>query len=100
MDAGESAEDAVRREWLEETGMVAGTLRALGSFVDNGNQKCATGHYFVAHACRQVAAPEPGGFEQIELLRLTPAEVGAALTDGRIGVIHHAGLWAMGRGYL
>ncbi len=100
LDPGETGAQAAARELREEAGLAAAELRALGSFVDNGNQRCAEGHYFVGLACQQIVLPDPGGFEDIQLEHKTVAEVDAALAKGEIAVVHHAAAWAMARPYI
>lgn len=97
VDPGEDPATAARRELLEETGLEPGVLTAMGSFVDNGNQGCATGHYFFAETCRQVAAPDPGDLEDFAYLELTPAEIDAEMRAGAFGVIHHIAAWGLWR---
>lgn len=97
VDPGEAAEPAARRELMEETGLEPGTLTSLGSRVDNSNQRVCTGHFFVATGCRQVAAPAPGDLEDFTYVTLTPAEIDAAMRDGRFGVIHHVAAWGLWR---
>ena len=97
VDQGETPDQAVLRELKEEAGLEARELVPLGQFVDNGNQKCATGHYFLARGCNAVSRPDPGGFEEIELLTWDAARIEKALAEGEIAVIHHAALWALAR---
>lgn len=100
IDQDEAPDEAVLRELKEEVGLDASELIPLGKFVDNGNQRCATGHYFLARGCKPVSLPEPGGFEEIELLCWDAQRIEKALSEGEIAVIHHAALWALARPYL
>ncbi len=97
VDEGEEPVEAAARELREELGLEWDSVTPLGSFVDNGNQQCSTGHYFLATGCRQVAAPDPGGFEEIEPVVLTTDAIDRAMAEGEIAVVHHAALWTMGQ---
>ena len=100
IDPGEPPEQAARRELLEETGLKPARLVPLGSYVDNGNQKGCTGHYFAALECCQVQAPDPGDLEDFHYLTLSDKEVDAALAHGRFGIIHHVAGWGLYQSFL
>ena len=97
IDPGETPEIAARRELAEEVGLVPQRLIPLGNFVDNGNQRGAHGHYFLALGC----VPGEGQLADVteaattEILR--PDAVDAALTGGRFGVVHHVAGWLLAR---
>src|SRR5690242_475643 len=57
IEAGEAPADAARRELLEETGHVADSWEALGSWVVDGNRRCGEEHVFLARGARRVAEP-------------------------------------------
>lgn len=97
VDMGEAPDHACARELLEETGLQARELVPLGSFVDNGNQRGCIGHHFLALGCEQVAAPDPGDLEEMEYLRLTPAQIDTALRDGDFAISHHVMGWLLAR---
>lgn len=97
VDAGEAPDQACARELREETGLAAGRLVPLGSFVDNGNQRGCVGHHFLALDCTQVAAPDPGDLEDMEYVRLTPAEIDAELRGGGFAIAHHVTGWLLAR---
>ena len=97
VDPGETPEAAALRELAEETGFVPGRLIALGDYVDNGNQRGAHGHYFLAldsvpGACRQVDPTEAANMAE-----MTIETVDQAIDDGRFGVIHHVAGWCLAR---
>lgn len=86
----ETAEDAARRELLEETGYAAAEWTFLGSFVRNGNQGGGTDHLFHARGARRVGEPASGDLEEMEVGLLTREELRDALQDNRIAVLAHA----------
>ena len=96
----ETPDSACARELTEETGYRAGHLQALGSYVDNGNQRGSMGHYFLARDCRQVAEPIVDAFEAGEVRLLRPDAIDRALAEGQFSVIHHVAAWALARPHL
>lgn len=70
IEAGESPEEAARRELMEEMGCLAQRIESLGAFVTNANQGCNTAHLFRALGCRRVAEPSSGDLEDAEVLLL------------------------------
>lgn len=95
VDPGEAPMPAAERELKEETGLEPDRLTYLGSYVDNGNQRVCTGHFYVAHGCRQISEPDPGDLEDFAYETLTEAEVDAAMRDGAFGVMHHVAAWGL-----
>ena len=95
LDPGEEAEPAARRELMEETGLAPDRLIHLGSYVDHGNQRVCTGHYFAARDCRRIAAPDPGDLEEFAYETLGPEEIDAAIRRGEFGVMHHVAAWGL-----
>lgn len=81
---GEDPLANAKRELMEETGYRAEDWRPLGSFVINGNYGCGKAHLFTADRAVQVAEPDSGDLEDMEILLLTPAELLAQLWDGGI----------------
>ena len=97
LEPGEAPETGAARELMEETGLIADEMIALGSFVDNGNQRGALGHYFIARRCTLSHAPDPGDLEEFEYLEMTPEQIDKALLAGEFGIIHHAAAWGLAR---
>lgn len=97
IDPGESPETAARRELAEETGLSAAKLVFLGNYVDNGNQRGANGHYFLALGCTPSGGMVDDVTEAASRRAQTVAEVDSALFQGAFAVIHHAAGWAMAR---
>ena len=95
IEDGEDPAEAAQRELLEETGLATDDLRALGQFVDNGNQKGCVGHYYLGRACHQVQDPNPGDLEDFEYLTLAPSEIDAAIIAGQFNIIHHVAAWGL-----
>lgn len=99
IDEGETPEAAARRELTEETGLAAGRVLALGDFVDNSNQRCGRGFYFLALGCQPAAGRRDDVTEAAETMAMAPAAMDAALAEGRFGVIHHVAAWCLARNH-
>ena len=83
VDPGETPEASARRELLEETGHEADDFELLGTLVPDVGRLGNRMHCFAASRVHPVAVPHV--IEQgIELLRWTPDELSAALSDLRI----------------
>jgi len=83
VDAGESPEQAVRRELLEETGYVAGPLELLGKLVPDVGRLSNRMYCYLARGVTMSAAPverEAG----ISVVELTLDEAITCAVDGRI----------------
>ncbi len=85
IDPGEDAQEAARRELLEETGYEADSLRLLAITHDDGNRGMSVGHHFLATGLRQVAVPDAGDLAEVRPVLMTLAELRRALYDGRVG---------------
>lgn len=97
IEPGEKPVEACRRELLEETGLEAGKLLEIGTFVDNGNQHCATGTFYAGEMCQHIADPCPGDLETMEQVSLLPEEIDKAVMEGRVPLAHHALAWSLYR---
>jgi ADP-ribose pyrophosphatase len=83
LDAGESAEEAARRELREETGCHAAELVALGMMhVDSGRLQ-ARQHGFFAADCK-VVANAPSGEEQLEIVFVESTELRGLIASGQV----------------
>ena len=89
---GESPEEAIRRELLEETGYESSSWESLGAYMTNANQGCNTAHLFRARDCRRVREPYSGDLEDAELLFLQPDELLARKRLIDIGLASHLAL--------
>lgn len=87
VEPGETPLAAARRELLEETGCAAERWTHLGRFQVDPNRGVAWGDLFLAQDVRQVAERDADDLEEQVLLRLTLAEVDAALAAGRFRVL-------------
>lgn len=97
IDPGETAEAAGLRELAEEAGLAPERLIPLGDYVGNGNQRGGQGHYMLALGCRPVAGRLSDPTEEAVIAPMTVAEVDAALSGGRFGVIHDVAGWLLAR---
>lgn len=94
IDAGETPEQAARRELLEETGYEADDFAFLGGGLTGANIRGAKCHMFLARGCRKVAEPNSGDLEEQELRTLSRAEIEAYLRENRFDILAHAAITA------
>ena len=84
VDEGESAEEAARRELLEETGFGADHWEQIGNVEPNpafmGNQ-CAT---YLARGARKVQEPQPDEYEDLEVVLVDRADFDTLIARGDI----------------
>ena len=84
IDAGETPEEAGRRETLEETGWRPGPLRHLTTYFPHNGTSDATFHLFAADAAAHVG--EPHDTDEAERVEWVPwPDVVAAMRAGAIG---------------
>ena len=81
---GETPEEAIERELLEETGYRAGRLVKLPGFYPTNGISAHFAHAFYAEDCEAVAQPELDPSEQIVVGVHTQEEVRALLRAGMI----------------
>lgn len=82
--AGDTPEEAARRELVEETGLVAGDLKALGSFFGSTGMSNEEFHVFLATDLKDTGQTERGHTEQIELVRMPLMEAAALARAGKV----------------
>ncbi|MDY6874219.1 MAG: NUDIX hydrolase, partial [Chloroflexota bacterium] len=95
IEPGEEPLDAAKRELLEETGYVAEQWEHLGEFAVDGNRGNGIAHCFLARGAHQVAEAEADDLEEQVLLRLSRAEVEAAVARGAFKVLPSQAVMAM-----
>lgn len=84
IDDGETAEEAGRREALEETGWAPGPLRRLFSYFPNNGLSDQQFHLFLAEGATHVGDPtDPSESERVEWL--TKSELQRAIRDEQLG---------------
>lgn len=66
VDKGEELEEAMRREFMEETGYEAGQMQYLGGYHKDTYMN-ATWHIFFATGCKQKTDPNLGETEHVEV---------------------------------
>jgi ADP-ribose pyrophosphatase len=91
IDPGEAPLAAAQRELLEEMGYEAAEWIDLGRYRVDANRGAGTGYLFLARGARWVAEPNADDLEEQQLLRLSRAELAAALAAGEFKVL----AWAM-----
>jgi ADP-ribose pyrophosphatase len=97
IEPGEPAEDAMRRELLEETGYTAGVAHCLGRYVCNSNQGAGWAHLFVLDDCSPVADAASGDLETMDLRLMAADEVDAAVGAGQVMGLAHLAVWMAAR---
>jgi ADP-ribose pyrophosphatase len=95
IDPGEDPLEAAKRELLEETGHKATEWIDLGSYRVGASRGIALAHFYLARDARQVTAPNADDLEEQILLRLSRAEVEAALLQGEFKVLPWAAVVAL-----
>jgi ADP-ribose pyrophosphatase len=95
IDPGEDPLEAAKRELLEETGHEAAEWIDLGSYRVGASRGIALAHFYLARDARRVAAPNADDLEEQILLRLSHAEVKAALARGEFKVLPWAAVVAL-----
>ena len=97
LDDGETPEQGARRELLEECGATAGQFAPLTSFFPNPARLNNRFHCFIAHHVSPSTDQQLDEAEQIEILALTPAEIDAAIADGRFSQGNHIAAYLLAR---
>ena len=98
IEAGETPDQAARRELREETGYTSEEWRRLGSFTVDGNYGVCTAHLFLAQGAIQLNAAGGHGhddLEEIEVLSLPLADALAAVTRGDVAQLSSAAAIAL-----
>ena len=95
IDQGEEPLAAARRELLEETGYTSENWRPLGSFVVNGNYGCGKAHLFMAYEAHQVAQPDSGDLEDMDIITMSPSDLVKAMQSGDVVLIGSAAAIAL-----
>lgn len=94
IDAGETPEDAAKRELREETGHAAERWISLGAGLTGANVRGAKCHMYLAFGCRKIAEPNSGDLEEQELLSLSREELAAYLQENRFVILAYAAIAA------
>lgn len=95
IEPGEEPLAAAKRELLEETGYAAKQWEYLGEFSVDANRGNGIAHFFLAKGAHKVAEPNADDLEEQILLRLTRAEVEAAVARGAFKVLPWQAIMAL-----
>ncbi|MCD4672885.1 MAG: NUDIX hydrolase [Anaerolineaceae bacterium] len=87
LEAGEAPLAAAKRELLEETGYIAESWQALGSYWVDANRGAGQAYLYLAQDAHQVAEPQADDLEEQELILLDKAAVAEALDEGVFKVV-------------
>lgn len=87
LNDGEEPLAAAKRELLEETGYQASDWENLGQFAVDGNRGNGVAHFFLARGAHPVSEPDADDLEEQLLLKLSRAEVEAAVAKGAFKVV-------------
>lgn len=92
IDEGETAEDAARREVLEETGYSVGALEPLGTVWTSPGVSAERVSLFLAPVSQESRAGDGGGIadenENITVVEMPLAELAAMADEGRLHDMH------------
>ena len=97
LDAGETPEQAMRRELLEETGYAAGEAVFLGACAVNANQGCGVAHMMVLKDCRKEQAPDHHDLEAWDLKIMDAAAIDEAAAQGAFAILSQFAVWHAAR---
>jgi len=87
IEQGEDPLTAAKRELLEETGYTSAHWQSMGSHIPHGNYSCGKAHLFAARDAQQIATPDSGDLEDIEIVLMDPAEVLEAVRTGDVVIM-------------
>ncbi len=100
IDAGETPEQAARREMYEEMGCEAREMVFLGKYAVDANRGCGTAYLFLALDARQVTAPDSGDLEEQEIFPLSRQEARQAMLDGEFRMLSWTATVGLGLAWL
>lgn len=95
IEPGEEPITAAKRELMEETGYQSDHWEYLGEFAVDGNRGNGVAHFFLAREAHQAAEPDADDLEEQVILRLTRAEVEAAVARGAFKVLPWQAIMAL-----
>lgn len=97
IDPGEDPTQAAARELLEESGMWARSLKAIGRYYTTPGSSNEVAHLFLARA-EPIQSPKHGPDEQMSMHFLREEEIAQLLESGEIGDAVSALAFALARG--
>ncbi|PWH14221.1 MAG: NUDIX hydrolase [Anaerolineae bacterium] len=100
IDAGETPEQAARREMYEEMGCEAREMVFLGKYAVDANRRCGTAYLFLALGARRVTEPNSGDLEEQEIVTMTQAQTLQAMLAGEFKMLSWTTTVALGLAWL
>lgn len=95
IEPGEEPLAAAKRELLEETGYESHHWENMGEFVVDGNRGNGVAHFFLAREAYRVIQPDADDLEEQVLLKLSRAEMEAAVARGAFKALPWQAIMAM-----
>lgn len=89
VDAGESPDDAARRELLEETGFASSEWQSMGAYVISATQGSGTVHFFRARRAVRQTDPASGDLEMPIVVLLSRKQLISELHQGHFTTADH-----------
>lgn len=96
LEEGDNAEEAARRELLEETGYIADKFEFIQAVYADPPRTGRQWHFFIARGAKRVAEQDLTEFEDLEIVLLTPQELMDALVNGKVTNLPDMGLMFLG----
>ena len=96
---GQDENDAARAELVEETGFDCGRMKRVGRFIPYNGLSDEFCTVFIAKKLSFVGS-RPDDTEQIEVMKVSPAEIDSMIVKGKIIDGMSIAGWMLGRGYI
>ena len=95
LEKNELPKEAVKREFLEETGYTAKNWQHIGSFTVDGNKGCGRAHFYIARDLKKIREAVADDMEMTEVVFMPADSVIKAIREGEISLLATVSLVAM-----